>query len=1832
MIHRQPSQPSSDWSSSSNASEPSGASGPSDATGPVRNRRSRRRDRAKSRRPAARRLTMEGLERRQLLAANPLGHIPGAIDYDGPRNIGFVSSFKYQEKEGPQVRGLNDSYLDAEFVPLGNLSGQRNTIDISGSVSFQQVGGQFVTDIDYYSVDLKAGDILDIATLGAATAFDVSLPNTMDPSQPSSNIWFAQDAQDPEAPLPDLYPIDSPLQTLGNAFAAQVVPRDGRYTISVSASSGFTNYTLGLRTYRPVTESLAIGQMQKVYLDFDGGSFARDEFNQNFDPPGVPVGGRFRVPDIAQTLTAAGVLVGSPNEYNEIARGIARTVEQQFADIGNYGANGDYRATGIPGQYGVEILNSFDHPDPGNDPLVTRVVFGSVNSFPEFPEPPLGIAQTIDVGNFDLSETVLVWVDNEVLDVADIETGASYSQADLLGLEIGGTSSHELAHVFGLFHTDGTNLIPSLIDGGGAMNPENGLGVGPDGILGTADDIPVRFRTDAVDPNGVITFGTLYSAHSISLSLATGKGKTTGGEDSTAGTLTGQVFFDRNGDGSQTGEPGLADVRVYLDINENGQLDASEPSALSGPDGTYSIFAAPGTYSVIAMSPPASSTSHSVAVGSNGVLTNSGTSGSGQPATLPGSTVFLDYNGNGTQDFNEPSSLVDGSGTYVITGANSGVQTLVVESPGNFVPTTASTQTVTVGTGGGIGPTFGFAQVNPDIMGRKFADLNSNGVYDPGEPGVAGAYIYADLDGDNRPDLGEPFAITDANGFYKLDLPIVGRPYAIREVAEPGFVRTVPDNPEGEYNVTFTGAPLGSHFDFGGVPSRDFGDAPDSYMTTIAAGGPSHGITDGLMIGSKIDSEFDGQPNSSATGDDVVNPAIDQINDEDGVIVTSALRAGGTGTIAVTVTNTSGSTGYLQAWIDFNADGDFLDPGEQIRTDWAIGTGTHEIDITLPESFDVNADGTDDGVLDTFSRFRYSLTAGLGVGGPADTGEVEDHAIRILAAGNDGGLATDDVVTVPQNSIAFAIDVLRNDSNLPSNPLTISNVDARSAAQGIVTIRPGNPGEQVVQYSPPANFTGTDSFDYEVTDSFGNKGTATVSVTVQFATAKPIAVDDTFEIASNEKNVPLNVLDNDIASVGGGLTITQVSQGTKGGQIQIDPTNRGVRYTPADGFTGTEQFSYTISDESGQSSEMARVTVALMPQSLNNNKAEFKIELLDVVTDAPLLSLKAGQEFRVRVSVDDISVPDTVAIQGLQSAFTDLLYTSELISPVADPTGSFPFQITFGPHFETPTFQLGNTLTPGIIDEVGSMQSHSDLSTIGGSPDRASFTGFAELFTVTMKANGAGLATFKTDPADAGVSETMLITPPGTTPVVLQYDQIRYGSTQIEIAPAGAGFPVALDDSFPVGVDSQGQTMQPGTPARLDVLANDLISPGDIVTGLTIKQAPGNGSVTLVDVGNDGNLNNDYLAYTPGIGASGFDSFTYILTVQSPDFGTVSSVAEVTMTVGAVENPQVNYDFTFVDEAGNPISSVPVGQRFGLRIDAADLGSGRPPTKAVFAGFLDVLYNRDFLSTIPVDNGGDPDTFDFDVEFDPQFVLEGAIGVNDRPGLIDEFGANQPDSVGSGTTLATIYFRGQRAGTTTVSGSPADHFPFQSTLINKNDSPVPIENIQYDSATITITGSPEPLHNAFLPADVNGDNLVTAIDALIVINAMSRMEAAGEQPASDGKHFYLDVNGDGLVTSIDALQVINHLNKPRNPSDSGEEIAPQAVPNAGSVVDEDDQPTVTDRVITELVDGEKLGGQADASDPTAVIAPVDSTAPVSNDTDDDDLIGLLADDVASQWS
>ncbi|MCD6333451.1 MAG: DUF11 domain-containing protein [Bacteroidales bacterium] len=155
----------------------------------------------------------------------------------------------------------------------------------------------------------------------------------------------------------------------------------------------------------------------------------------------------------------------------------------------------------------------------------------------------------------------------------------------------------------------------------------------------------------------------------------------------------------------------------------------------------------------------------------------------------------------------------------------------------------------------------------------------------------------------------------------------------------------------------------------------DFGDAPDSYQTTQASGGPGHIIIDTLYLGQQIDTETDGQPSTGADGDDQNGS-----DDEDGVSFSGTFRAFET----IQVTVTASQAGYLDAWFDFNGDGDWQDSGEQIFNTQLLNAGVNHLSFDIP---DTDFSGP------TYCRFRYSLHGGLSFTGIANNGEMEDYRV-----------------------------------------------------------------------------------------------------------------------------------------------------------------------------------------------------------------------------------------------------------------------------------------------------------------------------------------------------------------------------------------------------------------------------------------------------------------------------------------------------------------------------------------------------------------------------------------------------------------------------------------------------------------------------------------------------------------------------------------------------------------------------------------------------------------------------------------------------------------------
>jgi len=202
---------------------------------------------------------------------------------------------------------------------------------------------------------------------------------------------------------------------------------------------------------------------------------------------------------------------------------------------------------------------------------------------------------------------------------------------------------------------------------------------------------------------------------------------------------------------------------------------------------------------------------------------------------------------------------------------------------------------------------------------------------------------------------------------------------------------------------------------------QDWGDAPtaaqsgfgETYPTLLADNGARHAAAvGGLKLGASLDADLDGQPNGTATGDGA---------DEDGVTLPTASTIVINTTANITV-NASGS-GNLNAWADYNRDGDWSDAGEQVFTNQAVVAGNNALSFAVPNA----------SLGNSFMRFRLTTAGGTGIDGAAADGEVEDYAITIVntqftindpsvAEGNAGTTNLSFTVTRTVNANACSVD------------------------------------------------------------------------------------------------------------------------------------------------------------------------------------------------------------------------------------------------------------------------------------------------------------------------------------------------------------------------------------------------------------------------------------------------------------------------------------------------------------------------------------------------------------------------------------------------------------------------------------------------------------------------------------------------------------------------------------------------------------------------------------------------------------------------------------------
>lgn len=521
----------------------------------------------------------------------------------------------------------------------------------------------------------------------------------------------------------------------------------------------------------------------------------------------------------------------------------------------------------------------------------------------------------------------------------------------------------------------------------------------------------------------------------------------------------------------------------------------------------------------------------------------------------------------------------------------------------------------------------------------------------------------------------------------------------------------------------------------------------------------------------------------------------------------------------------------------------------------------------------VNPDGTLDYVPDPNFNGTDTITYTI-----ADTsGNTTGGTLTVVVTSvNDAPVAGTRAATVTnEDTILSNIDVLSVASDLDGDALGVS---AATAGNGVVTIN----GDGTINYNPNADYFGTDTINYTVSDGNGGSDSSSFSVTVNPINDAPRPSADN-GIVLEDGSISINVLgnDNDVDGAIDPTTVQIVGTASPGdplvvagqGTWSVNGVTGDITFTPLADYDGVvTDISYTVADTLGARSTPATVSVSITPV----NDAPVAVANSSVVAEDSSITINILAN---DTDIDSTLNPATVQIVGTASAGDPLTVPGEGLWTINPTTG----EITFTPEadYEGTVTDISYT----VQDSAGAISNPATVSvSITGSNDAPVAGAVPNAGTnEDVTVNNIDVLSFVTDPdgdtvtvvSASATNGNVTINPDGTinyTPNANYNgtDTISFnlsdgnggaasGSVDVVVAP--------VNDDPDAGSPTLGNGNEDAPINNIDVLSFASDIDGDLLSVSGASAANG-----LVTINPDGTLN-----YTPNADFNGLDTITYTI-------------------------------------------------------------------------------------------------------------------------------------------------------------------------------------------------------------------------------------------------------------------------------------------------------------------------------------------------------------------
>jgi uncharacterized delta-60 repeat protein len=284
---------------------------------------------------------------------------------------------------------------------------------------------------------------------------------------------------------------------------------------------------------------------------------------------------------------------------------------------------------------------------------------------------------------------------------------------------------------------------------------------------------------------------------------------------------------------------------------------------------------------------------------------------------------------------------------------------------------------------------------------------------------------------------------------------------------------------------------------------------------------------------------------------------------------------------------------------DSDADGDSL----TVNTTPTIDVSHGSLVLSDDGGFTYTPNGNFFGV----DSFDYQISDGQGGG---DSGTVSITVVNL----NDIPTTTDDAFNTDEDTPLNGTSILLNDSDVDGDSLSLITVPFTAPTNGNLTLSTNG----IFTYTPNADFTGLDSFVYQVSDGVGGSNNGTVNITVNAINDAPVANIDSYNIAEDTVLNGSTVLVNDSDIDADTLSVnTTPTANVSNGSLSLSSDGTFV-YTPNVNFNGSDSFTYQITDSNG-GSDTAAVSITVtsvndIPVAVNDSVSTTEDTVLNGTT------------------------------------------------------------------------------------------------------------------------------------------------------------------------------------------------------------------------------------------------------------------------------------------------------------------------------------------------------------------------------------------------------------------------------------------------------------------------------------------------------------------------------------------------------------------------------------------------------------------------------------------